>query len=666
MNRRRDRRALCNQRVAKGVNTVDHSWRSAIRRGTTAVGIIAGALGAAVPFAAAAPVNGPIAFVSNRGGTATHIWTMQPDGTGQAPLTSGPTNDVDPAYSPDGTQIAFSRQVTSTNFDLYVVNADGTGLKQVTTSTRSERYPAWSPDGKRLAFRQNTTVADSFNIETINLDGTGQLDLTKGRAALDGEPSYSPDGTRIAFASSPQGATGDAGYDIYVMNVDGSNIRQLTPDPTNPQSPPQTADRFPSWSPDGRLIAFISDRAGDYTVYTMTPDGLNQSPLSATRTSGDRYPAWSPDGTKLAFRRLGTGADRANRDIYTVNIDGSGLARLTTDPSIDISPTWGASPANGALPGPDLALTAGAAPQPATVGRDLTYTYTVSNHGVGNATAATLTVTLPTGVTLAALPAGCTGGTPIVCLLGPIAHGTSVSRSFVVGVPAPGTLTSSATVTATPGDAHLGDNSATLTFMAVAIPAGSACTVMGTEGNDTIVGTPGNDVICALGGDDRIDAGTGNDTIDAGSGNDRVLSGAGQDRVLGGPGNDVVYGGLGSDRIDAGIGADTVLAGPDNDVIAGNLGNDRLYGGLGADRLSGGRGADLLAGGRGVDVLLGSRGNDTLIGGLGRDLMYGGAERDRFLSVDRYRDRVYGGTGRDRATADRRDILRGVEIATRR
>src|SRR5215210_1535775 len=99
--------------------------------------------------------NGKIGFVSKQNGGDEDIWLINPDGTGATDLSQNLARDVDPAFSPDGSKIAFARFIADRNFDLFVMNADGTGERQITSTTASERFPSWSPDGKNLVYRRN-------------------------------------------------------------------------------------------------------------------------------------------------------------------------------------------------------------------------------------------------------------------------------------------------------------------------------------------------------------------------------------------------------------------------------------------------------------------------------------------------------------------------------
>jgi Tol biopolymer transport system component len=144
-----------------------------------------------------------------------------------------------------------------------------------------------------------------------------------GKVVGNDAPSWSPDGRSIAFTSFRNGRG-----DIYVMDAGGSGQRRLTTTPAH--------DDLATWSPDGSRIAFVSDRDGNLEIYVMNADGSGQ--LRLTTASGSDYgPSWSPDSRRIAWR-----SDRdGNAEIYSMNADGSDVRRLTRNPASDYSPTWG-------------------------------------------------------------------------------------------------------------------------------------------------------------------------------------------------------------------------------------------------------------------------------------------------------------------------------------
>jgi Tol biopolymer transport system component len=163
---------------------------------------------------------------------------------------------------------------------------------------------------------------NSREIYVMNLDQTGLRQLTDDPAE-DGGPVWSPDGALIAFASDR-----DGDFDIYVMSADGSAVTRLTDAPAG--------DGFPAWSPDGTQIAFASDRDGNFEIYVMSAGGTGVQRLT-NESSNDFSPVWSPDGTQIAFDK---DRDGINFDIYLMNADGTGVEQLTDVPGGDFSPAW--------------------------------------------------------------------------------------------------------------------------------------------------------------------------------------------------------------------------------------------------------------------------------------------------------------------------------------
>jgi Tol biopolymer transport system component len=283
---------------------------------------------AAAPSAHAAfpGTNGIIAFQSNQD-DSDDLFVTNPDGTGQTKLPSDRyETDDQPAWSPDGTKIAFTSNrywETSRDYDIYVMNVDGTGLTNLTNDTlRDDVYPAWSPDGTKLAFVRS--FGDNGEIFVMNANGTGQTNITND-PGNDVAPAWSPDGTKIAFDTNREvGAT--TGLQIYSMNPDGSGQTSLS-------GPSDASDSSPDWSPDGSKIAFDRrlfrnpiDLFGPADIWLMNPDGSGQTRLTADDQASQQLPAWSPDGTKLAFS--GTGAN-GRADLFTMNAAGSGAINLT-------------------------------------------------------------------------------------------------------------------------------------------------------------------------------------------------------------------------------------------------------------------------------------------------------------------------------------------------
>jgi Tol biopolymer transport system component len=160
-------------------------------------------------------------------------------------------------------------------------------------------------------------------IYVMNPDGTNPRNITN-HPADDGDPAWSPDRTRIAFKTNR-----DGNFEIYVINVDGTGLARLTNYDEN--------DTSPQWSPDGTRIAFVRrSKGGDDGIFVMKADGTQTAELTIA-AAADQYPAWSPDGSKIAFQtnRFGGGFD-----IAVMNADGTAVTRLTNDPADDWEPAW--------------------------------------------------------------------------------------------------------------------------------------------------------------------------------------------------------------------------------------------------------------------------------------------------------------------------------------
>jgi TolB protein len=216
--------------------------------------------------------------------------------------------------------------------ELFRVPLDGGPAVRLTRNRASDYFPVASPDGRRIAFVSSRGGDD--DIWVMRADGSRPRVLTRDRprargpAPLDTAPAWSPDGRRIAFASDRAGGEGE----IYVMNADGSGVRRLT------RTARHVIDATPAWSPDGRRIVFASSRAGHFNLelFTMRPDGTGLRRL--TRTGGsdavlgdDATPAYAPDGSRIAFA---SNRDR-NNEIYVMAPDGRGQRRLTRSARVD-------------------------------------------------------------------------------------------------------------------------------------------------------------------------------------------------------------------------------------------------------------------------------------------------------------------------------------------
>lgn len=299
--------------------------------------LLAGALGVLVPAPAEAAypgVSGRIFFQSDRDGNP-HVYSTNPDGSRLARLTTEGANSS-PALSPDGTRLAFIH-----DGDVWTMDIDGSDHEQVTDTPAAETTPVWSPDATRIAYVVRADGGIDLEILFRSSDGTGGATQMTDNAFPDTDPAWSPplpgwpDGL-IAFESA---RTGDSDRNIYVMDSGGGAIANLTPPRDYHGVPYQGHDDAPAWSPDGRIAfthTFLPNAGGLPAVWTVAADGSGLSRISTDPTMTASEPAWSPDGQRIAY----VGTVGTDRNIAVMSADGTGSVQIDTTVSHDIAPDW--------------------------------------------------------------------------------------------------------------------------------------------------------------------------------------------------------------------------------------------------------------------------------------------------------------------------------------
>ncbi len=315
-------------------------------------------------------INGKIVFISDRQDPGLKVWTMNADGSNPTQLTDEKVRDPSipsyihfydeyPKFSPDGTKIAF-RSIGRSNSGsqaIFVMNADGSDLHQITinSSTLGGELGSfeWSPDGTKFLFDAGVyvvlfgashssdvvrTSGYRANIFVSDIDGKNVVRLTNDTDALNDFATWSPDGKSIAFASDREGAE-----KIYVMNADGSNQRSVA-----------TGGYFssPSWSPDGSKILFVGPERYDgcptyqyvcSQLYTVSADG-SQSKQLTNYVSGYANPRYSPDGMKIIFERRSFHYTYDRTVIFVMDADGGNQIDFSNrelgSSLLDAEPDW--------------------------------------------------------------------------------------------------------------------------------------------------------------------------------------------------------------------------------------------------------------------------------------------------------------------------------------
>lgn len=335
---------------------------------------------------------------------------------------------------------------------VIVANPDGTGTWPLRWGPTAEA-DSWAPDGTRLL------VDDGNDVFAVDPDGGNRRQLTTS-PAYDGQAAYSPDGRRIAFVS-----TRDGSARIWVMNADGTDPHTIT-------SNFPGANR-PTWSPDGREIAFA---VGYSDIWITSAEGIGARRLVDGSVEPAFEPSWSPDGRTIAVARR-HGSDI---DIEAVDVR-DGTSRPLTTSGADYEPAWS----------PDGTRIA----------------FDSSRNG----------------------------------------------REDIWTMAADGSDQRQVTFT--------GGLAGRVAWQPLGPPPSGLCTIWGTPANDTLVGTPGADTICGESGNDRILGGDGRDVLNGDDGNDTIVTGPGGDLANGGAGDDTIDARDGDlDVANGSQGTDTVLA----------------------------------------------------------------------------------------------------------
>lgn len=298
-------------------------------------------VGPAVPTLPAFPVvpheNGRVAYSLSTGrGMVLH--SMRPNGSSDRIVPTPPGEPWLHAWSPDGSKVALSIfPIGNGERTIWVMNADGSDAHEIATA-ENVSVPSWSPDGSTIAY--SASAKGRTEIHLVGMDGTNDRTIhgegAQGTFAIF-SAKFSPDGRRILFDRGT-----DAGFDIFSMKVDGSDVQRLTATGT---------DYDPHWSPDGTQIAFTrqeiveidgqSRAASD--IFVMNADGSDVRRLTdGGPYKTNLYPQWAPDETRIAYVAGVTGGPGA---LVIMNPDGSDPVELVPDDVLSIS--WQPLPVTG-------------------------------------------------------------------------------------------------------------------------------------------------------------------------------------------------------------------------------------------------------------------------------------------------------------------------------
>lgn len=273
-----------------------------------------------VRLACAPFLQNAIVYLSDAAGNS-RIMVMNADGSRRQPLTDEQSVYSAPAISPDGQTIAAAAWSGTWN-SIYLLDRFGQARRKLVGLSNFDGSPAWSPDGEKIAFRSEITdsVATYDRIFVVNQDGTGVRQLTTDSIpwSFDDAPAWSPDGTHVLYTRDGV---------LQLIGADGSGAKSLG-----------VSGMHPGWSPDGARIAFEWWVDNRYTaIFVADRDGGNARQITFD-TESDQYPRWSPDGREITFQRVVGGVFH----IYRIAPDGTGLTRLSiASNSNEDNASWG-------------------------------------------------------------------------------------------------------------------------------------------------------------------------------------------------------------------------------------------------------------------------------------------------------------------------------------
>jgi eukaryotic-like serine/threonine-protein kinase len=261
---------------------------------------------------------------------ARRIWISDTAGLNPRQLTSDSSEAVihaGPRWSPDGRRLVF-RRIEGTTSDLLTADVASAATVRFTQDAPAELDPAWSPDGRWIYYSSDRGGGMNVWRQRVSGDGRpGEREQLTTGAGADVEPAPAPDGRRLAFAV--RGLNSDV-WQLPVSPATGAA--------TGPAEPVIVTTRVESrgaWSPDGRTIAFNSDRLGEMNIWLHDVASGADRQLT-TGAGGDYQPQWAPDGRTLVFFSARAGS----LDVWTVSVDDGSLLRLTSDPAMDINPFY--------------------------------------------------------------------------------------------------------------------------------------------------------------------------------------------------------------------------------------------------------------------------------------------------------------------------------------
>lgn len=327
------------------IPTVGTPWRAVVALSAAALLVVLTPAGSAV--ADPPDREGRITFMRQDAAGFWQTWIARPDLSRQRQVTHEPANSGWPVWSPTRNLLALDSDRSDPDpaddegiNDIFVLRPNGSGLRQVTDSVGFSSDPAWSPDGSWIAFSADRGAYPSKQgIYLTRRNGTDLHRVTRlpTNASLDSAPRFSPDGKRLVFTRYFVEGDVERGA-LFTVAIEGRHPRQVTSTDLG------AGDA--TWSPDGRRLAFEAypDQESFGDIYAVDPDGKrlrnlthNESPLA-----GSADPVWSPDGRRILFldAHRSTADEPFTQGLATMTVIGGDRHFLSTHPVEQHQPDW--------------------------------------------------------------------------------------------------------------------------------------------------------------------------------------------------------------------------------------------------------------------------------------------------------------------------------------
>jgi TolB protein len=262
------------------------------------------------------------AFVSDRTG-AKEIYVMDADGTNVRRATTHKNINTFPHWSPDGKAIVYTSYRHANRPQLFLLTRGSRSPGRILRELNGAQVyrGVFDPSGNRLAVVRD--MEGSSEIFSVGRGGGGGAQRLTRNGAIDVGPSWSPDGRTLAFTSDRAGSP-----QIYLMDASGGDQRRITFN--------GSYNANPAWSPDGKWIAYESRVGGQMDIWLIDPQGSVNLPLIEHPRS-DEAPSWSPDSRMLSF----ASSRRGRMDLYVIDLNGENLRQITSGPGNNTNPAWG-------------------------------------------------------------------------------------------------------------------------------------------------------------------------------------------------------------------------------------------------------------------------------------------------------------------------------------